>query len=242
MVVVADPVFEADDDRLARRSPSLPKPSKPPDLKAALRDVNPGSGYIPRLKQSHNEAEAIVKAFGKKNVFSLEGFKANRETALPVLGPYRFVHFATHGLLDTRYPQRSGLVLSLISARGKSQNGYVRLKDIYQLKLSADLVVLSSCESALGRNLESEGMIGLTRAFLYAGSQRIISTLWKVDDKATAELMKRFYQRLSKGESPSLALRGAQEDLAKTAEWKSPYYWAAFVLQGEYRWTNEKGD
>jgi CHAT domain-containing protein len=146
-------------------------------------------------------------------------------------------------LLDTRYPGRSGLVLSLINQNGKPRDGYLLLKDIYQLKLSADLVVLSACQSALGKDLESEGMIGPTRAFLYAGSSRIISSLWKVNDEATAELMKHFYRRLHKGESPGLSLRGAQSDLAtnpKNPEWKLPYYWAAFVLQGEYRWTDEK--
>jgi CHAT domain-containing protein/tetratricopeptide (TPR) repeat protein len=235
VAVFADPVFEADDERLPGGSSSLPKPSRPVDLKGALRDVNFGSGYIPRLSESHSEAEAIETTFGKSNVFRAEGFEANRETALRILKRYRFIHFATHGLLDTRYPRRSGLVLSLINEKRKPQDGYLRLKDIYQLKLSADLVVLSSCESALGKDLESEGMIGLTRAFLYAGSKRVISSLWKVDDSATAELMKHFYRRLHKGEGPGLALRGAQSDLAANSEWKHPYYWAAFVLQGEYR-------
>jgi CHAT domain-containing protein len=183
---------------------------------------------------------AIVKAFGRKNVFLREGFDANLPTARTILGGYRLIHFATHGLLDTRHPGRSGLVLSLIDHRGKAQDGFLRLKDIYQLKLSADLVVLSSCDSALGKNLESEGMIGLTRAFLYAGSSRVVSSLWKVDDRATAKLMEHFYRRLHNGESPGLALRGAQSDLAADSEWKFPYYWAAFVLQGEYRWTNQQ--
>jgi CHAT domain-containing protein len=244
VAVFADPVFEADDERLLARGSSSPrKPSKPEDLSKVSRDVF-GSTYIPRLGESHSEAQAIVDTFGQKNVFRAEGFDANLETALRILGLYRLIHFATHGLLDTRYPGRSGLVLSLINNRGKAQDGYLRLKDIYQLKLSADLVVLSACESALGKDLESEGMIGLTRAFLYAGSQRVVSSLWKVDDEATAELMKHFYRRLHKGASPGLALRGAQSDLAtnpKNPEWKLPYYWAAFVLQGEYRWADEKG-
>jgi CHAT domain-containing protein len=241
--VFADAVFEADDERVPRSSSSPRKPSKPEELRKASRDVF-GSSQIPRLGASHFEAQAIVDTFGRRNVFRAEGFDANRKTALRILGLYRLIHFATHGLLDTRYPGRSGLVLSLINNRGKAQDGYLRLKDIYQLNLSADLVVLSACESALGKDLESEGMIGLTRAFLYAGSQRVVSSLWKVDDEATAELMKHFYQRLHKGESPGLSLRGAQSDLAtnpKNPDWKLPYYWAAFVLQGEYRWTDEKG-
>jgi CHAT domain-containing protein len=240
VVVIADPTFEMDDERVTRSSSSLPRNKKPAELTRALQHVL-GKIYIPRLPQSHDEAQAIAATFGKKNVLLLEGFAANRQTVLQIIGQYAIIHIATHGLLDTQHPELSGLLLSMFGKNGKRQDGYVRLKHIYQLKLSADLVVLSACESALGKNLDSEGMIGLTRAFLYAGSSRIISTLWKVHDQATAELMKHFYVRLHKGESPSLALRGAQEDLKKSPDWNSPYYWAAFVLQGEYRWTNEKG-
>jgi CHAT domain-containing protein len=239
VAVFADPVFEVDDARVPQSSSSLPKANKPVDVIHVTRDVL-GSDYIPRLPQSHDEARAIVDAYGPKNVFRREGFNANRKTAIEKLGQYRFIHFATHGFLDTHHPALSGLVLSMVDKNGKGQDGYLRLRDIYGLKLSADLVVLSACESGLGKDLESEGMIGLTRAFLYAGSSRVVSTLWKVDDQATAQLMEHFYQRLHKGESPSLALRGAQSDLAAKPDWNLPYYWAAFVLQGEYRWTNEK--
>ncbi|HEV3039489.1 MAG TPA: CHAT domain-containing tetratricopeptide repeat protein [Candidatus Angelobacter sp.] len=238
VAVFADPVFEKDDWRVTGNSSFRSGDTKPDSVKQVARDVL-GSSYIPRLPNSHYEAEAIVKAFSKGTVFLREGFDANRKTALQILSSYRFIHFATHEFLDTRHPELSGLVLSMVRKNGRGQDGYLRLKDIYQLKLSAELVVLSACESALGKDLESEGMIGLTRGFLYAGSSRIISTLWKVDDGATAKLMTSFYGRLRKGEAPSLALRGAQSDLAKIPEWKHPYYWAAFVLQGEYRWSND---
>src|SRR5205807_6123548 len=211
---------------------------KPEIVKQVARDVL-GSSYIPRLPNSHFEAAAIVKAFGKEKVLLREGFDANREAAKQLLPSYGFIHFATHEFLDTHHPELSGLVLSMVKKNGKEQDGYLRLRDIYQMKLSADLVVLSACQSALGKDLESEGMIGLTRAFLYAGSSRVISTLWKVDDQATAELMTYFYRRLRNGQAPSMALRSAQADLAKTPDWKHPYYWAAFVLQGEYRWAGE---
>lgn len=238
VTVFADPVFEKDDHRVAGNSFSPAKDIKPEAVKQVARDVL-GSSYIPRLPNSHYEAEAIVKAFGPQKVRRREGFAANRQTAQEDLSGYRVIHFATHGFLDTHHPQLSGLALSMVTRNGKAQDGYLRLRDIYQMKLSADLVVLSACQSALGKDLESEGMIGLTRAFFSAGSNRIISTLWRVDDQATAELMSHFYRRLHNGESPSVALRDAQSDLRRIPDWNHPYYWAAFVLQGEYRWSNE---
>jgi CHAT domain-containing protein len=129
----------------------------------------------------------------------------------------------------------SGLILSLLDRRGRKQDGYLRLGDIYKLKLSAELVVLSSCDSALGKDLESEGIIGLPRGFLYAGAKSVIASLWRVDDAATAKLMSSLYARILRGESPSSALRGAQLEMIHNEQWSKPYYWAAFVLQGDYR-------
>ena len=163
-------------------------------------------------------------------------FDASRANVLTDgLTRFRLVHFATHGVVDARHPEMSGLILSLVDRRGKRQDGYLRLGDIYKLKLSADLVVLSSCDSALGRDLESEGIIGLPRGFLYAGAKSVIASLWKVNDDATATLMSRLYARIKKGESPSSALRGAQLEMVQDEHWANPYYWAAFVLQGDYR-------
>jgi CHAT domain-containing protein len=129
----------------------------------------------------------------------------------------------------------SGLILSLIDRKGRKQDGYLRLGDIYKLRLSADLVVLSSCESALGKDLEAEGIIGLPRGFLYAGAKSVIASLWKVNDQATAKLMAGLYARIQRGESPSAALRGAQLEMVHDEQWSKPYYWAAFALQGDYR-------
>jgi CHAT domain-containing protein len=111
----------------------------------------------------------------------------------------------------------------------------LRLGDIYKLKLSADLVVLSSCDSALGKDLDSEGIIGLPRGFLYAGAKSVIASLWKVDDEASARLMASLYERIQRGERPSSALRGAQLEMMQDKEWSKPYYWAGFSLQGDYR-------
>jgi CHAT domain-containing protein len=145
------------------------------------------------------------------------------------------IHFATHGVLNETQPEKSGLILSLVNKKGQSVDGYLRLGDIYNLKLSADLVVLSSCDSGLGKDLSSEGIIGLPRAFLRAGAKSVIATLWKVEDRATAELMTHFYAHLHQGESPSSALRSAQLELSREKQWSDPYYWAAFVFQGDYR-------
>ena len=146
------------------------------------------------------------------------------------------MHFATHGQLDTQRPERSGLALSFVSPEGQKLDGYLRLQDIYKLSLNADLVVLSGCETALGKDLRGEGLIGLTRGFMYAGVPRVIASLWSVDDRATSELMKRFYRGvLINKMRPADALRTAQLELSTEHGWSSPYYWAAFTLQGEWK-------
>jgi hypothetical protein len=115
------------------------------------------------------------------------------------LGRYRIVHFATHALLNNDHPELSGIVLSLVDQQGRSTDGFLRLNEIYNLNLSADLVVLSACETGLGKQIKKERLIGLARGFMAAGAQRVVSSLWKVDDEATAELMGRFYERILKG-------------------------------------------
>jgi CHAT domain-containing protein len=164
-------------------------------------------------------------------------FKASRMTALsPELSQYRIVHFATHGVLDDKYPDLSGIVLSLVDEQGQRQDGFLRLHDIYNLNLPCDLVVLSACQTGLGKEVKGEGLIGLTRGFMYAGAARVVASLWKVDDRATSELMKRFYRRmLREGMSPAAALRTAQIEMQGQKQWRSPYYWAGFVLQGEWK-------
>jgi CHAT domain-containing protein len=153
----------------------------------------------------------------------------------PDISRYRFVHFATHSILDNEHPDLSGVVLSLVDRNGRQQNGFLRLYDIYNLRLRADLVVLSACRTALGDDMKSEGLIGLTRGFFYAGSPRVLATLWEVDDRTSARLMKQFYERmLVAGETPAAALRAAQVAMWQTKGWEAPYYWAAFTLQGEW--------
>jgi CHAT domain-containing protein len=234
--VVANPVFEHDDPRLSAPGASGSKelPGQPSALTIALRGAQ-GSQHIIRLPGSHEEARIIRQTLTGQNVLVVEGFAANRSFVLNgALNGYRILHFATHGIIDALHPEMSGLILSLIDRRGRQQDGYLRLGDVYKLKLSADLVVLSGCNSALGKDLESEGIIGLPRGFLYAGARSVIASLWKVDDAAAAEFMKGLYERIQRGESPSSALRGAQLKMLHGRRWSEPFYWAAFVLQGDY--------
>ena len=161
----------------------------------------------------------------------------SRDTVLKEdLRQYWILHFATHSLLNNEHPELSGVVLSLVDRSGRPQNGFLRLYDIYNLRLASDLVVLSACQTALGGEIKGEGLIGLTRGFLYAGAPRVVASLWQIDDRTSAEMMKRFYEgMLARGERPAAALRIAQVEMWRTKGWEAPYYWAAFTLQGEWR-------
>jgi CHAT domain-containing protein len=152
------------------------------------------------------------------------------------LAGYRNLLFATHALIDNTHPELTAIVLSLVDQNGNPVDGYLRLHEIQNLNLSADLVVLSACSTGLGKDVEGEGLIGLTQGFIYAGAARVVVSLWKVDDDATAELMIKFYRgMLKEGKRPAEALRAAEVEMSKSDQWKSPHYWAAFVLQGEWR-------
>jgi CHAT domain-containing protein len=152
------------------------------------------------------------------------------------LARYRIVHFATHGVANDEHPGLSGLVLSLIDEHGKPQDGFLRLGDIFNLNLPADLVVLSACRTALGKDVRGEGLLGFVRGFMYAGTRRVVASNWKVDDAATAQLMARFYEGMFKQHlTPAAALRAAQVSLSESRRWRDPFYWAGFVLQGEFR-------
>jgi CHAT domain-containing protein len=192
---------------------------------------------LPRLLASRIEARDILKLAPGGQADSRMDFEATRENASSdALSDYRVLHFATHGLLDTKHPEFSGLVFSLVDARGQPRDGFLRLNQIYNLNLNSDLVVLSACQTALGKDVRGEGLIGLTRGFMYAGARRVVPSLWKVDDSATAEFMKRFYQHmLLKKLPPAAALKQAQAELKQIPRFRSPYFWAGFTLQGEWR-------
>ena len=194
-------------------------------------------GTLSRLPFSRDEAKAVLSLTSKDKGLVALDFEASRATATSTdLSQYRFVHFATHGLLNSEHPELSGVVLSLVDEQGEPQDGFLRLHDIYNLKLQAEMVVLSACQTGLGKEIKGEGLVGLTRGVMYAGAERVVASLWQVDDEATAEFMKLFYEAvLKEGQTPASALRAAQEAMSKQKRWQSPFYWAAFVLQGEYK-------
>lgn len=223
LAVLADPVFSTGD---ARVDAAL--------LPAANRSA---SADFVRLRFSRVEAEQIARMTPPETTLKALDFDANRETALaPDLGQYRIVHFATHSIIDNERPELSGIVLSRLDKTGRPRNGFLRLYDIYNLRLSAELVVLSACETALGGEMKGEGLIGLTRGFLYAGTPRVVATLWNIDDRTTAEMMRQFYEAmLRRGERPAEALRSAQTGLWQRKGWEAPYYWAGFTIHGEWQ-------
>jgi len=233
LAVLADPVFRLDDERVAHNARRGARTEMQGDLRGS--EIDPRQ--LPRLRFSRREAEAIAKLVPEPQRFTALGFAATRSEATGgKLASYRMIHFATHGLIDSRRPELSSLVLSLVNEQGEPQNGFLRLHDIYNLELQADLVVLSACQTALGQEIRGEGLVGLTRGFMYAGAARVLASLWSVDDRATSVLMERFYGHMISGRlSPAEALRQAQIDMSRDPRWRSPYYWAGFTLQGEWR-------
>ncbi len=233
LIAIADPVFTPNDDRLKQPRSVGVSPAETALTRSAL-DMGV---TLDRLKYSRQEAEQILALVPATQRTSAFDFTASRTTATsPNLAEYRMVHLATHGLLNSVHPELSGVVLSLVDENGKETDGFLRLHDIYNLNLPAELVVLSACETGLGKDVKGEGLVSLTRGFMYAGSKRVVVSLWSVNDMGTASLMQKFYQQmLEKGLNPVAALRAAQLEMLKTEQWKSPYYWASFVVQGEWR-------
>jgi CHAT domain-containing protein/Flp pilus assembly protein TadD len=250
VAVFASAVFEANDPRVlsetregrASQKTVKQKPQVSPkeNLNAELtRDLNRiGLKEISWLPYSRDEAltiDKIVRPVGK-TMLALD-FKASRATITSKeLSQYRILHFATHGIVNLEHPELSGIILSLVDESGRPQDGYIRLHDIYNLNLPADLVVLSACQTGVGKQIRGEGLMTLTRGFMYAGAARVVASLWKVDDLATAELMGKFYKEMfTNGRQPADALRAAQIELSRDKRWQSPYYWAGFILQGDWR-------
>jgi CHAT domain-containing protein len=251
VAILADPVFDKNDPRVGKTEERTSAGDKEvgrtlttestEHLTRSIQDVSAGtqqSGMVlSRLAFSRREAAAIMAITKPGAGMEALDFNASRETALSKeLSQYRIVHFATHGLLDNEHPELSGLVLSLVGPDGKPRDGFLDLQDVYNLTVPADLVVLSACETGLGKEISGEGLVGLTRGFMYAGASRVVASLWKVDDVATSELMAEFYKgMLQAGLPPAAALRQAQLEMQKRKRWAHPYYWAAFTLQGEWK-------
>ena len=237
VAVIADPVFSLSDARFKTdvRSMATAEQSSTRIIEHLPATAN-GQLSIPRLPFTRQEADRILAVAPAGASLKAVDFRANRSIATSgELSKYRYVHFATHGYLDTTRSGLSAIVLSLVDEAGKPQDGFLRTHDIYNLKLPAELVVLSACETGLGKDVKGEGLEGLMRAFMYAGARRVVVSLWNVNDKATAELMQHLYAGMLRShKTPAAALRAAQIEMLRTPQWQSPYYWAAFVMQGEW--------
>ncbi len=246
VAIVADPVFSVEDERLASAQSS--HATSPPGNQASNTSTRgEGSGpshyeeanlrsFAP-LPFSRQEAEAILSLSEAGSSFSAVGLDANKQlVAQGLLADYRFVHFATHGVLNAKHPELSGIVLSLVDRKGRLQDGFLRAHEIYNLELNCELVVLSACSTALGKVVRGEGLLSLTRGFMYAGAERVMVSLWNVSDQSTAQLMERFYGDLLKQNlRPAAALRAAQISMWNDEERSAPYYWAGFVIEGEWK-------
>jgi len=223
LAVLADPVFDASDPRVTGIVGAAP----------------PRAGKVRRFSRlpfSREEA-SIAAALAPPGERQLNlDFAARREVATSgALERFRIVHFATHAMIDARHPELSGIALSMVDAKGRPQDGFLRVYEIYRLHLAADLVVLSACETALGKDVRGEGVMGLTRAFLHSGARRVLVSLWPVEDRATSDLMRQFYTGLFRDRlTPAAALRKAQDELRRQPNRQAPHYWASFVLQGDW--------
>ena len=257
--VLADPVFQSGDPRLrqqarAKTAPAVPSAQDPKPALAAPPDPDrdfvlgqfkqtvaetqlaESELLIPRLPATRREAQDIAALVPAAQRLTALDFAASRELVTSGrLADYQVVHFATHGLVNDRHPELSGLVLSLVDETGRQREGFLRMIDIFNLDLKADLVVLSACQTGIGKEIKGEGLMGLSRAFLYAGAKSTVVSLWSVNDRATAELMSRFYKHLfQQKQRPAAALRAAQLEMVEQTPWKSPYYWAAFTVNGDF--------
>ena len=236
-VVFADPIFETSDPRATQRRAAAEKPpgATTSEVLAARTATALGASF-PRLPFSRAEMNALT-ALAPGQVTSFADGMATRDRALGrALGDYRFIHFATHGIVHPEVPRLSSIVLSFIDGSGTRRDPFLTLPDIYEMRVNADVVVLSACSTAEGRHVPGEGPIGLARGFMYAGAPRVIASFWRVNDMATAELMKHFYRgMLVDGLPAATALRAAQHQVAAIPKWRSAYYWAPFVLHGDWR-------
>jgi CHAT domain-containing protein/Tfp pilus assembly protein PilF len=241
---LADPVYDKTDDRVKDKA-DLAQASQDAlaeYLTRAIRGPSAAAEPYRRLRFTGQEAEAIRDLLGASDEDVLTGLQASEAalksaSAKGLLAQARYVHFATHGILGLDTGQPPALVLSLIGNDGKRDedgginDGFLRLDEVTRLQLNADLVVLSACETGKGRLYAGEGVTGLARAFLYAGSRGVVCSLWAVDDRETATFMAQLYSGLKDGQAAADALRAAKLEMIRAN--KAPVYWAPFILIGE---------
>jgi len=185
-----------------------------------------------RLKYSGFEIDKISALFKKRKRKIFRRKEANKEQLINhSLDDYKIIHFATHSIIDEKIPARSSIVLSL--DEDLTQDGFLQMREIYNLKLNSDLVTLSSCQTGLGEFIKGEGIEGINRAFFYAGTSSVLMSLWAVNDQASYQLMERFYFHLRSSESIMSALRKAKLELIDSDTLSHPYYWAGFIVSGK---------
>ena len=226
VVVFADPVMNPDDARVRGTADAAPRGET----------TRPTS--LPRLFASRWEAREIAQLVPPANLTIALDFHAARRTLERLdLSTFHILHFGIHAIVDPVRLDHSGLVLSSVDERGQPVDGFIRAPEIFRWPLKAELVVLSGCRTGIGREIRGEGLMALSRSFLAAGASRLVTSLWPVDDKATADLMARFYRRMLGPERlpPAAALRAAQLEMRAHPRWASPYFWAGFVLQGDWQ-------
>ncbi len=235
LLIFSDPVFTKDDSRFAAND-AAENSEAGKTLTENFRFAE-SLNSLARLTASKAEADSIIKILGTSKTKNFSGYAANRRQLLEAnAADYKILHFATHGLINEERPELSGIVLSRFDENGRKLNEFVRLQDIYGLDLNSDLVVLSACETGIGKEVRGEGLMSLNNAFLQVGAKTVMSSLWKVEDTATLELMKNFYESLAGGNvTPSKALQTAQIKLRQNKQFQSPFYWAAFTIQGDFR-------
>ncbi|HKY26468.1 MAG TPA: CHAT domain-containing tetratricopeptide repeat protein [Pyrinomonadaceae bacterium] len=238
LAAFGDPIFANDVDKQGQLLAS--NTQKDTRWQSTLRDIElNGDSFDPsvlgRLFHAKRELDNLRQLTAGAAQISSE-YDATRDRLLSTdLTQYAMLHFATHGFLNPKHPENSGFVLSTVDQHGKKLEGFIGLREIYELRAPVSLVVLSACQTGLGKDVRGEGLISLTRGFMYAGASGVVASLWKVDDRVTAELMRHFYSNLlEKKMTPAAALREAQNTIRQKPDWNLPYYWAAFTLQGDY--------
>lgn len=256
IAVVADPVFNEDDERFddtgvasvqrgveeVARHPTLPgrnandlsvNKSRTALNEASLIDAR---GRIARLPFTRREADAILALVPSGAGTKFVDFGAKIELVTNgELSQYRIIHLATHGLLNKGHPELSGILLSLFDEQRRPREGFLQMHELYKLRLPVEMVVLSACETGVGKMVKGEGLAAMSRGFMYAGAKQVMASLWEVNDSSTAELMTHFYRNLLAGERqrPAAALRAAQITMWQKDSESSPYFWAAFIIQGD---------
>ncbi len=223
IVAFADPIFSPTDPRLLGKN----APAGQYDDRPALNRLPLGAVEVDRIAEQLSE-ELTIQTFVGANA-NRTSFLDDRSTSADIL------HIATHGIVNIDRQDLTGLTLSRFDAEGQTITGFVGLRDLYRSSMDARLVVLSACETALGRDLGAEGLAGLSHAFLFAGAQSVIASLWQVQDRSTAELMAAFYKNLLQNKLPAaVALQRAKLEIRENRAWRHPYYWAGFTVQGEF--------